>query len=194
MSERKFWMRWRVRAGYIVAVAYWLLARPTPRSIIYGAATAIVGLIIRAAASGHLRKDRELAMSGPYAWTRNPLYLGSAFLAAGFIVAGHSWPAGVLVGVYFAAFYYAVMRNEERDLRVRFGAAFDAYCARVPLFIPRIAGRREASISDCGPDGSSASFSWAQYRRNREYQALIGTIIGLGTLVLRMWIRTRWGY
>lgn len=192
MSQRKFWMRWRVRAGYIVAVAYWLLARPTYRSIVYGAAVAVAGLIIRGAASGNLRKDRELAISGPYAWTRNPLYFGSAFLAAGFIVAGHSWAAGALVAVYFGVFYYAVMRNEESDLRVRFGAAYDEYCARVPLFLPRI-GRAPAGTATVA-GSEPASFSWAQYRRNREYQALIGTILGLGTLLLRIWIRTRWGY
>ncbi|MGH9735158.1 MAG: methyltransferase family protein [Candidatus Acidiferrales bacterium] len=192
MSERKFWMRWRVRAGYIVAVAYWLLARPTYRSIIYGAAIAIAGLIIRGAASGNLRKDRELAISGPYAWTRNPLYFGSAFLAAGFIVAGHSWAAGALVAVYFGVFYYAVMRNEESDLRVRFGAAYEEYRARVPLFFPRIVSGL-ARVATLGGEART-NFSWTQYRRNREYQAVIGTIIGLGTLIVRMWIRARWGY
>jgi protein-S-isoprenylcysteine O-methyltransferase Ste14 len=192
VNERKFWMRWRVRAGYIVAVAYWVLASPTPRSIICGAGIAILGLGIRASASGHLRKDRELAVSGPYAWTRNPLYLGSAFLAGGFIVAGHSWIAGALVAVYFGVFYYFVMRNEERDLRARFGAAFDDYCARVPLFVPRI--RRRQSEGGERDRRSGAAFSCAQYRRNREYQALIGTVVGLVTLLLRMWIRARWGY
>ncbi|HTU35817.1 MAG TPA: isoprenylcysteine carboxylmethyltransferase family protein [Candidatus Acidoferrum sp.] len=192
MSERKFWMRWRVRAGYIVAVAYWLLARPTYRSIIYGAAVAVVGLIIRGAASGNLRKDRELATSGPYAWTRNPLYFGSSFLAGGFIVAGHSWAAGLLIAVYFGVFYYAVMRNEESDLRIRFGSSYEEYRARVPLFIPRIAGLRAAGAAADG--AAPTSFSWAQYQRNREYQALIGTVIGLGSVVLRMWVRSRWGY
>jgi hypothetical protein len=166
-----------------------VLASPTPRSIVWGGVIAIVGLIIRAAASGHLRKDRELAVSGPYAWTRNPLYLGSAFLAAGFIVAGRSWIAGILVAAYFGVFYYAVMRNEERDLRVRFGAAFDEYCARVPLFVPHPPAGRVKSAAG----GTAGTFSWGQYRRNREYQALIGTLFGLGTLVLRMWIHNRWG-
>jgi protein-S-isoprenylcysteine O-methyltransferase Ste14 len=190
-SQRKFWMRWRVRAGYFVAVAYWLLASPTFRSITYGAVVAAVGILIRGAASGHLRKDRELATSGPYAWTRNPLYLGSAFLAAGFVVAGHSWIAGTLVGVYFGAFYYAVMRNEERDLRARFGAAFENYAARVPPFLPRLSPKAGSADPGSPPP---AKFSWAQYRRNREYQALIGTIAGLATLLMRMWILARWGY
>lgn len=192
MSERKFWMRWRVRAGYPVAIAYWLLASPTPRFIAYGAIVAAFGLMVRAAASGHLRKNRELAISGPYACTRNPLYLGSAFLAAGFIVAGHSWIAGALVGVYFGVFYYAVMRNEESDLRARFGTAFDDYCSRVPLFLPHLPKKAAKPAEQLSVE--TGKFSWAQYRRNREYQALIGTVIGFGMLALRMWIHWRWGH
>jgi len=185
-------MRWRVRLGYPVAAMYLVLAAPVPRAIVAGGIVAAFGLIVRAAASGHLRKDRELATSGLYGRTRNPLYLGSAFLAAGFIIAGCSLWAGLLVGVYFVVFYYAVMRNEEEDLRKRFGAAFGEYAARVPLFVP--------SLSDSGaelslPTGAPARiFSWTQYRQNREYQALIGTIAGLGVLCLRMWIRRRLGY
>jgi protein-S-isoprenylcysteine O-methyltransferase Ste14 len=192
VSERKFWMRWRVRVGYPVGILYWLLAKPAPRWILFGAAIAALGLLVRAIASGHLRKDRELATTGPYACTRNPLYLGSAFLAAGFTVAGHSWLAGVLVGAYFATFYYAVMRNEEEDLRLRFGPAFEAYAAQVPLFFPR--APRKPLAPSASSSNSTQSFSWSQYRRNREYKALIGTLAGLGILWLRMWIRARTGY
>lgn len=191
MSERKFWMRWRVRAGYLVGVLYWLLARPTPHSIVYGGILAAFGLLVRGIASGHLRKDRELAVTGPYACTRNPLYLGSALLAAGFIVAGHSWIAGILVAAYFAIFYYAVMRNEEEDLRARFGAAFAEYAARVPLFFPRAP---KHPIEPTASASESGRFSSAQYMRNREYKALIGTAVGLGIMWLRMWVRARTGY
>lgn len=186
-QPRKFWARWRVRIGYPVALIYWVLAAPTERSIFIGGIVAAFGLLIRGLSSGHLRKDEELATTGPYACTRNPLYLGSAFLAAGFMIAGLSWTAGVLVAAYFTVFYYAVMRSEEKDLRERFGVTFDEYAARVPLFFPRF-GRagREAM--------PSRAFSWMQYRRNREYQALVGTIAGLGTLWLRMWLRARFGY
>jgi protein-S-isoprenylcysteine O-methyltransferase Ste14 len=187
VSQRKFWMRWRVRVGYPVAIAYIVLASPTPRSIVSGAMVAAVGLVIRGASSGYLRKDRELARSGPYAYMRNPLYFGSAMLAAGFIVAGRSWIAGILVGAYFAIFYYAVMRNEEQDLRVRFGVIFDEYAARVPLFFPKWPMRRARSTSP------SERFSRTQYLKNREYKAAIGTIAGLGLLCVRMWFRTRWG-
>ena len=189
MAEpRKFWMRWRVRAGYPVAVLFWIFARPSYRLIGLGAIIAVFGLIIRGLAAGHLQKDRELATSGPYAVTRNPLYFGSALLAGGFAIAGGSWADGALVIAYFAVFYYAVMRNEEEDLRKRFGVAFDDYAARVPLFLPRYSARPGAE-SQAGV--TSKRFSWALYQRNREYKALIGTVIGLGLLWVRMWLHAR---
>lgn len=187
---RKFWMRWRVRMGYPVAIVYWLLAAPTPHSITLGAAVAFVGLIVRAAASGQLRKNQELATSGIYARTRNPLYLGSAILAAGFITAGHSLWAGLLVAIYFPVFYYAVMRNEEEDLRECFGAAFEDYAASVPLFFPNIFRTAKRPVGG----QIERVFSWAQYRRNREYKALIGTLGALAFVWLRMWLRTRYRY
>ena len=191
-QSKKFWTRWRVRTGYPVAVIYLFLAAPLPHWIAIGGVIAGFGLAIRAAASGHLRKDRELATTGPYARTRNPLYLGSALLAVGFAIAGHSWRAGLLVVGYFAIFYYPVIRNEEDDLRKLFGAAFDDYATRVPLVFPGFADTSSASSSR--EDSPAGGFSWAQYRRNREYQALIGTVAGVGILWLRMWVRARFGY
>jgi protein-S-isoprenylcysteine O-methyltransferase Ste14 len=182
-------MRWRVRVGYPVAILYLILASPTVHSIAWGAALAGIGLLIRGAAAGRLRKDRELAITGPYARTRNPLYLGSAFLAVGFAVAGHSWWAGGLVVLYFGIFYYAVMKNEEADLRVRFGPIFDAYAQSVPLFFPSFWTKTYAE-----PSLPSQIFSWDQYLRNREYRALIGTIGALGVLFLRMWLARRYGF
>ncbi len=182
-------MRWRVRAGYPIAILFWIFARPSYRSIELGAIIAAFGLIIRGLAAGHLQKNRELATTGPYAATRNPLYFGSALLAGGFAVAGGSWADGVFVIAYFAIFYYAVMRNEEEDLRRRFGGAFDEYAARVPLFFPRhLAKPGEKSSAHKPP---AKGFSWALYRGNREYKALIGTIAGLGLLWVRMWLHSR---
>ncbi len=184
-------MRWRVRLGYPVAIVFLVLARPIPHSIVAGGIVAAFGLLVRGAASGHLRKDVQLATTGPYASTRNPLYLGSAFLAAGFMIAGDSWWAGLIVGVYFAVFYYAVIRDEEADLRKRFGAAFEEYAAHTPVFFPGFRTHQEGA----SPENASANaFSWAQYRRNREHQALLGTIAGLVVVWLRMWIRSRFGY
>lgn len=189
-APRTFWMRWRVRTGYPVAAIYWLLAAPAPRSILIGGIVAAFGLLVRALASGHLRKDQELATTGLYSRTRNPLYLGSAFLAAGFVIAGRSWWGGTLVAAYFAVFYSVVMRNEAAGLRKRFGAAYDDYAARVPFFFPRFSGApRQASTP-----APTQAFSWDQYLHNREYTALLGTLAGLGTLCLRMWIRARCGY
>jgi protein-S-isoprenylcysteine O-methyltransferase Ste14 len=178
-------MRWRVRVGYPVAVLFLVLASPTPRAILIGALISLFGLAIRGYAAGYLRKDRELATTGPYARTRNPLYLGSAILAAGFLVAGHSIWAAILVGAYFGIFYYAVMRNEEEDLHKRFGSPFEDYAARVPLFFP-------ALIASSAAGG--VQFSWAQYSRNREYRALIGTLLGVGVMWVRMYVRHRFGY
>jgi protein-S-isoprenylcysteine O-methyltransferase Ste14 len=190
-QPRKFWMRWRVRIGYPVAVLYWLLAKPTHHWIAMGAAVAGFGILIRAIAAGHLSKDRELATAGPYARTRNPLYLGSAFLAAGFAIAGHSWYAGSLIAIYFAVFYYAVMRNEEEDLRARFGIVFDEYAAKVPLFLPDFFG---SGYTQAPETKSTHPFSWELYRRNREYKALIGTLAALAAVWLRMYLQRRYGY
>jgi Phospholipid methyltransferase len=191
-QSKRFWTRWRVRTGYPVATIYWVLAAPLPHWIAIGGVIAGFGLLIRAAASGHLRKDRELATTGPYACTRNPLYFGSSLLATGFAIAGHSWWAGGIVIVYFAVFYYAVIRNEEDDLHKIFGLVFDEYAARVPLFFPAFTDT--SSEPPSSKVSRTAGFSWAQYRRNREYQALIGTIAGLGIVWLRMWFRSRYGH
>lgn len=187
-GERKFWMRWRVRFGYPVAVLYWMAASPRPRWIAAGAVVAFFGLTVRAMAAGHLRKSQELTTSGPYARTRNPLYLGSAILGAGFVIAGHSWLAGSIVAIYFSVFYYAVMRNEEEELRARYGRAFAEYAARVPLFMPRpFAGDDQPSVNGRTiVPHERRPFSWSQYWRNREYQALIGTILALGLVWARM--------
>jgi protein-S-isoprenylcysteine O-methyltransferase Ste14 len=190
-QPRKFWMRWRVRFGYLVAVVYWLLAAPTPHSILYGGIIATFGLFIRGAASGHLRKDQQLATTGPYAHVRNPLYLGSAFLAIGFVVAGASWWAAGLVTAYFVIFYPAVMRNEEEDLRATFGAAYADYAARVPLFFPKLIGTAYGT-SETGR--GAARFSWEQYRRNRECRAVLGMVAGLVAVWLRMRLRAKFGY
>jgi hypothetical protein len=184
-------MRWRVRAGYPVGALYLILATPTLRTILIGAAIAFAGLLIRGAAAGYLQKDKVLAVAGPYAHTRNPLYLGSALLASGFIVAGHSYVGGTAVAVYFVVFYYAVMRNEEEDLRVRFGPPFERYARLVPLFFPRAVN--PADLADLR-DPNVAGFHWAQFVKNREYQAVLGTIAGVGVLFLRMWIRVRYGH
>jgi len=186
----RFVTRWRVRTGYPLAILYWWLARPTYESILAGAIIAILGLLIRASAAGHLRKSEALTTTGPYAWTRNPLYLGSSLMAAGFAVAGNSWWSALVLIAYFCVFYPAVMRNEEAELQRRYGAAFLEYAKRVPLFFPlppRHAPAHSAATH------TTAHFSWPQYRRNREYQAALGVLGALFLVWLRLKLRTR-GY
>lgn len=176
-----FWIRWRVRVGYPVALVYLALARPRPLLIVIGGAVGIAGLAIRAWAAGHLRKHQMLAKGGPYAFTRNPLYFGSVILAAGFIVAGGSIWAGIVVAAYLAVFYTVVMRREERELSAKYGEDFARYAAAVPLFWPRL---RPIAANGAGNE----KFSGELYRRNREYQAAVGFIVGIAIL----WARMRW--
>ena len=172
-----FAMKYRVRLGYPFALLFLFFVRPTPISILLGAVIAVSGLCIRAAAAGHLRKHEQLAVGGPYAHTRNPLYFGSMWIAVGFLVAGRFWAdggwiSGALVAVYFGYFYSVVMKREENELRVQYGAAFETYAAQVPLFFPRLSGGA----------ANAESFSWKQYWQNREYQAAIGVLAGNGAL------------
>src|SRR3989442_10674751 len=134
----EIWVRWRVRLGYPVALISFVLARPTPSSLTIGTAIAALGLLVRGTAAGHLCKGERLAIWGPYAYTRNPLYLGSTLLAAGFVVATHSWSATAIVLGYFALFYPAVMRREEQEIRRSYGAGLEHYAAPRSGFWPRL--------------------------------------------------------
>jgi protein-S-isoprenylcysteine O-methyltransferase Ste14 len=171
-----FWIRWRVRAGYPIGIAAFWFARPQPKWLFCGVAIAVMGLLIRGYAAGHLRKHKQLAISGPYAHTRNPLYLGSVLLAGGFCVASHSSISTLLVVAYLIVFYPAVIRREEAELRTLYGDAFGEYASRVPAFWPRM-----SSVKSRGE-----RFSWALYRQNREYEAAIGLAVAMAILWFRM--------
>ena len=170
------WARWRVPVSYPLAVICFWFARPTLRSVGVAAAIAVVGLVVRGAAAGHLRKSEALASTGPYARTRNPLYLGSSFLALAFAVASRSWVVFMVLGAYFLTFYPVVMRREESELRAQYGAAFEQYARCVPLFWPKVSRTHAAAWTE---------FSFAQYWRNREYQAAVGVAVLLAMLVAR---------
>ena len=173
----EFFVRWRVRLGYPLAIAVLWFSKPTPSSIGLGAFVGIWGLWLRAYAAGYLHKQETLTVTGPYARTRNPLYLGSALLAVGAALAAHSWISAGILAAYFVIFYSAVMRREELELRDRHGSAFDEYARSVPLFIPRLTTARTSS-------GEAGSFSFTQYKKNREYQAMIGFLVLLIVLLL----------
>src|SRR5258706_2525474 len=154
--------RIRVPLGFLFALLYFWLARPSWRSLMLGTFVVAPGLIIRALASGHVRKNEALATSGPYAYTRNPLYLGSLLMGVGFAVAARSWWVGAGLIVMFFAIYIPVIRDEEAFLRQKF-PEFAPYAQHVPRLFPRV-----VSSSKSG-DEASAGFSRDLYLKHREY-------------------------
>jgi protein-S-isoprenylcysteine O-methyltransferase Ste14 len=168
--------RIRVPLGFLFAVLYFWLARPSWRFMVLGTILIVPGLLIRALASGHVRKNELLATSGPYAYTRNPLYLGSLLIGLGFAVAARSWWVGVMLVVMFFAIYLPVIGDEEAFLGQKF-PEFAEYARRVPRMFPRL---KRAS----GEDG--AGFSVELYRKHREYNALVGAVGMMAALILKM--------
>ncbi len=169
----------RVPLGFVFAAAYAWLANPTARSMLSGAVLVTLGLGIRALASGHVQKNEQLTTSGPYAYTRNPLYLGSLILACGFALAARSWWVGLGIVVLFFAIYLPVIRSEEAFLRSKF-PEFDEYAAHVPSLLPRLTPFR------C----RSGSFSWNLYWKHREYNALLGSAVVAAALVIKLiWVK-----
>lgn len=168
--------RWRVPMGFALGAAYLVFSRPTPRLLIVGAIVALLGLLVRAYAAGSLDKNRTLAVSGPYAYTRNPLYLGSSIMGCGFAIAGGSWALGLAFAALFVLVYWPVMRREAEFLQQQFGEIYARYAQAVPFFLPT--GRRAPAAGE--------GFQWVLYRRNREYQAAAGFLAGIIFLVLKM--------
>lgn len=168
--------RSRVPLGFVLAALYLWLADPTSASMAIGAAISACGLAVRAAAAGHVKKDRELTISGPYRWVRHPLYAGSMLIAAGFAVASRSWWVVAVLAVMFGAIYWPVILSEEEYLRANF-AGYDEYARCVWRLLPL---RR-------GPAGEG-SFSRALYLKHREYNALIGSVALFAALVIKMYL------
>lgn len=170
--------RIRVPLGFAFTILFLWLAKPTVKSILLGSALAIPGLLIRALASGHVQKNEQLTTSGPYAYTRNPLYLGSLILAGGFALAARSWwVAGGIIALFFAI-YLPVIRAEEGLLRERF-PQFEEYARQVPRLFPRL-----TAFSN-----STGGFSWDLYRKHREYNAALGSVTMMAALAAKLfWI------
>jgi protein-S-isoprenylcysteine O-methyltransferase Ste14 len=179
MSEwSKIARRIRVPLGFLFAVLYFWLARPSWRSMALGAMGVVAGLLVRALASGHVRKNEALATSGPYAYTRNPLYLGSLLMGVGFCVAARSWWVGVALVVMFFAIYLPVIWDEEVFLRRTF-PEFEEYARRVPRMLPRLRTSGE-------PGEASGGFSWNLYLKHREHNALVGALAMTAALIVKM--------
>jgi len=176
--------RWRVPLGFVCAVVFVLLAKPNRLSLAVGGAVALLGLALRAWASGHIRKNSRLAVSGPYAHTRNPLYLGSFVLGLGFTIAASSslWLLLLLGGLFAALFlgiYMPVMRVESETLAGLFGDEYRLYASAVPLFFPRLTPYRS------GEGEAATKFDIALYLRYREYRAALGLLLAWCVLMLK---------
>jgi protein-S-isoprenylcysteine O-methyltransferase Ste14 len=186
--------RIRVPLGFVVAALFLVeIARTEPHrtAIAWSLALVLPGLALRAAASGTVKKNRELTVTGPYAFTRNPLYLGSTLIAAGFAVALLNWPVALVLLCGFAVIYIPVIASEERYLRATF-TNFDTYCRRVPRFIPRLTAAKFSEMNKMEPaltpvtSDAQPGFSLALYRKHREYNAALGAaLLYLSLLFLR---------
>ena len=170
--------RIRVPLGFAFAILYVCLAKPTLKFLLVGLLVTIPGILLRALASGHVQKNEALTTSGPYAYTRNPLYMGSLIIGVGFAVAARSWWIGVIMVVFFFAVYIPVIRGEEGYLRSRF-PEFENYAKEVPRLIPRPTSR----------GGEKSSFSWDLYKKHREYNAVLGALAITAVLVIKLFWR-----
>jgi protein-S-isoprenylcysteine O-methyltransferase Ste14 len=167
-------MRMRVPSGFLLGICFGFLAQPTPESILYGPLVAFPGLGLRAWAAGHLKKNQDLADGGPYAWTRNPLYLGTLLVALGLAIAARSWIVfGVTVAV-FALVYLPVIEQEEQHL-LKIFPRYREYADRVPLLWPK-------------PPASpgTGEFDPRVYLKNEEWKALAAYMIGMAYLLWKM--------
>jgi len=161
-----FVARLRVPCGFVLVAAFAWFSHPGARSLEYGLPLSLLGLVVRAWAAGHLAKNQALATSGPYAYARNPLYLGTLLVAAGLAIAARSAGLGALFAVVFLGIYLPVIELEQQHLRGLF-PEYAAYAARVPMLVPRL-----------GAAGERRAFEWALYVKNREYEAAGGFAAG----------------
>jgi protein-S-isoprenylcysteine O-methyltransferase Ste14 len=168
--------RLRVAGGFVIVLVFAWFSHPTARSLAVGGGISLLGLALRAWAAGCLAKNRELATGGPYAYTRNPLYLGTLVVAAGLVVASRSPLLGVLFAAVFVFIYLPVIQNEEEYLRVLF-PAYPEYAAAVPLLLPRLTPARRNQPNP---------FRFSLYLTNQEYKAEAGFAVGVLFLLWRL--------
>lgn len=160
--------KWRVRIGFLGILLAIILSKPTYDSIYYGAVLLFFGILIRIWSCGHIKKEKELTISGPYRYTRNPLYFGNLILGSGIVISTRSrWIFAYFI-VYFLLFYPIIINKEKNKMKELFPKEYEEFSKKVPLFIPRL----KATLKS-----SSTRFSWVLYIKNKEYRALIGAIL-----------------
>jgi protein-S-isoprenylcysteine O-methyltransferase Ste14 len=166
--------RLRVTSGFVLVLAFAWLSQPDFNSLAVGLPVSLLGLALRAWATGHLEKNIRLAQGGPYAYVRNPLYLGTLLVAAGFVLASRSWLLAALFAAVFVLIYLPVIELEEQHLASLF-PNFGAYSKRVPSLWPTFRAAKSAT-----------PFRWSLYKRNQEYQALLGWLVGEAFLIAKV--------
>ncbi|HEY8561150.1 MAG TPA: isoprenylcysteine carboxylmethyltransferase family protein [Pyrinomonadaceae bacterium] len=174
-KNKRLLQRLRVPLGFLFAAVFLIFAKPAFPTLIAGAIVSIFGILIRAWASGHIRKNQNLAVSGPYSYTRNPLYLGSFLLGVGFTIASGVWWLALAFIILFLGIYLPVMRVEAEDLTRIFGADFDDYKRYVPLFFPRLTPWKK----------NVEKFDFQLYLRYREYRAAFGLVFAWSVLAAK---------
>jgi protein-S-isoprenylcysteine O-methyltransferase Ste14 len=170
----EFVARTRVVAGFLVLGLFLWLSTPTLGSVAIGGAVGFIGVLIRAWAAGHLAKNQQLATSGPYAYVRNPLYVGTLIAGVGFAIAGAHWAIGALLVTFFILYYLPVVEEEERHL-AKILPGYEQYRERTPKLLPRLT---PAYVGGPG-------FRRDLYLRNQEYQALIAYLLVLALLTAK---------
>jgi protein-S-isoprenylcysteine O-methyltransferase Ste14 len=175
---QKIARRIRVPLGFVFAAVFLWLARPTWQSMLGSLLLVLPGLWLRGYAAGYVRKNSELTKTGPYAYTRNPLYLGSMAIAFGFAAASGRWIIFIVLAALFLAIYLPTIMSEEEFLRATF-AGFDAYAAKVPRLLPR--------LTPASTGQTAGTFSRPLYLHHREYNAAMGSAAIYAALAARLW-------
>ena len=169
--------RWRVRGHLISIILAVILAKPNLYSLLSGIGFVTLGLLLRGWACGHLKKEKNLAISGPYKYTRNPLYLGNLIIGVGVVAGARSWWVLAIFIAYFLKFYPVVIITERNKINRLFPKQYKEFSQKVPLFIPYLKPYRK---------DTNTRFSWKLYKKNKEIRTLVWGIVFWSILVLKM--------
>ncbi|NIM91608.1 MAG: hypothetical protein GTO17_11750 [Candidatus Aminicenantes bacterium] len=160
--------RWRSRAGFFGLVLVLIFSRPSLVSLLLGLGICLFGLFIRTWSSGHLIKEKKLIVSGPYQYTRNPLYFANLIIGISVVVVSLSWFVLIIFTVYFLLFYPLAVKREKGKMKNLFPKDYKDYEKKVPLFFPSLRINRPTD---------KRQFSWGLYKKNKEYRALLGAVL-----------------
>lgn len=170
--------RFRTRAVWLIVLPFFVFADPTVPLLAIGGALAAAGLLVRGWSAGTIHKNEALTTTGPYAFTRNPLYVGSFLIGLGVALAGGHWIWPLVFVLFYGAVYRDTIAHEAARLTELFGDRYREYAANVPGFVPRVTPYR----TDAGGGG----FRWSQYRWNREWEAAVGVVAAFAVLAAKL--------